>query len=465
MLVILISVTLISVYIIKLVDDFAFDEKKLDLTLKANILSSFAANSNFDEEEDIAKIKSYVEMVGDVRVIYLDKDSRVVYDTSHSLFLKGKIMIVPIISEALGGVDSIERMQENGNYYINVAVPVTKEGNTIGVIYLQSTADDMEEYLSRIRQNLFALSVVICIIVCLLSFALSNLFTAPVENMTAAIKYMSENEQREELDIRGSNEINELVDEFNKLVARINLVEERRQEFVSNASHELKTPLSSIKLVCDSILQNSDVDRDTINDFLFDMNDEVDRLTRITNKLLTLTKMDVSVQESSLIDHSLINVKSLIRRIVKALKPLADEKKIKFEVVLPEDVYASIDADKTWEAIYNLLDNSIKYTGEGGWVYIEMYREGRFMFITVADNGIGMAESEKEKVFDRFYRIDKARARETGGTGLGLSIAKSSVELHGGNIVVESHEGEGSLFRIIMPTVSRTPSNQSESVS
>jgi len=169
--------------------------------------------------------------------------------------------------------------------------------------------------------------------------------------------------------------------------------------------------------------------------------------------------MDVSIQESDLIDHSLINIKSLIRRVVKALKPLADEKKIKLEVLLPEDVYASIDADKTWEAVYNLVDNSIKYTGEGGWVYVEMYRDGRDVYITVADNGIGMPENEMEKVFDRFYRVDKARARETGGTGLGLSIAKSSVELHGGNITVESREGEGSLFRIKMPTVLGTSSS------
>lgn len=462
MLVILISVTLISIYIIKLVDDYALDERKIDLTLKANILSSFAADSNFEDEPNIEYIKNYLEIVGDSRVIYLDKNAKVLYDTSQSVELDGKIMIVPIVSKALDGNDAIERIDQDGESYINIAVPVTKEGNVIGVIYLQSSADDIEEYLLHIKQNLWVLSIVICVIVCLLSFALSNVFTAPIQNMTNAIKEMSENEQRKQLDIRGSNEINGLVNEFNKLVERINIIEERRQEFVSNASHELKTPLSSIKLVCDSILQNPEIDRDTINEFLYDMNDEVDRLTRITNKLLSLTKMDVLVQESDLMDHSLINIKSLMRKIVKALKPLADEKRIKLEVMFPEDVYARIDADKFWEAIYNIVDNSIKYTEEGGWVYVEMYRDSRYVYITVADNGIGMSKNDLEKVFDRFYRVDKARARETGGTGLGLSIAKSSIDLHGGVITVHSHEGEGSLVRIVMPTVVGMPPNQSE---
>jgi signal transduction histidine kinase len=141
-----------------------------------------------------------------------------------------------------------------------------------------------------------------------------------------------------------------------------------------------------------------------------------------------------------------------MRRIVKSLKPLAEEKKIDFEVLLPEDVFATVDADKLWEAIYNIVDNSIKYTGENGWVYVEMYRDKQEVYITVADNGIGMQEEETEKIFDRFYRVDKARARETGGTGLGLSIAQSSIELHGGKIYVESREDVGSLFRIIIPT-------------
>ena len=163
-----------------------------------------------------------------------------------------------------------------------------------------------------------------------------------------------------------------------------------------------------------------------------------------------------------MVELSVINLKGLMRRIVKSLKPLAEEKKIDFEILLPEDVYATVDADKLWEAIYNIVDNSIKYTGENGWVYVEMYRDKQEVYITVADNGIGMQEEETEKIFDRFYRVDKARARETGGTGLGLSIAQSSVELHGGRIFVESRENVGSLFRIIIPTVANLEEKKEE---
>ena len=190
-----------------------------------------------------------------------------------------------------------------------------------------------------------------------------------------------------------------------------------------------------------------------VNEFLYDMNDEVDRLTRITNKLLSLTKLDASAEESEMMELSVINLKNMMRRIVKALKPLAESKNINLETLFDDEVFVTADPDKLWEAIYNIAENSIKYTENGGWVYVEMYRDAQKVYITVADNGIGMKEEETDKIFDRFYRVDKARVRETGGTGLGLSIALSSVQLHGGEISVESHEGEGSLFRIIIPTV------------
>ena len=311
----------------------------------------------------------------------------------------------------------------------------------------------MVNFFSHVKYNLLMLSGVVCIIVGLLSIAFSDVITAPISRIAVQLKEMSNGQIRKTIDVRGSNEVNQVAEEFNKMVEQLNTVLARRQEFVSNASHELKTPLSTIKLICDSILQNPDVDMAVVNEFLYDMNDEVDRLTRITNKLLSLTKLDASAEESEMMELSVINLKNMMRRIVKALKPLAESKNINLETLFDDEVFVTADPDKLWEAIYNIAENSIKYTENGGWVYVEMYRDAQKVYITVADNGIGMKEEETDKIFDRFYRVDKARARETGGTGLGLSIALSSVQLHGGEISVESHEGEGSLFRIIIPTV------------
>lgn len=458
----LITLILVMGYVLNLVSEYSVNERRVDLLTKANILANFAAENDFEDLEGVKEFKGRAEIVGNARVMYIDEDAKVLFDTSEAANLAGKTMLVSQVANALGGTENIETKAENDKNYIIAAVPVRAAGMVSGVIYLQENADDMIAYHDHMKRSLLVLSAIMCVIIAILSLALSHLFTAPISKIKEKIKYMSENKIRKTIDYHGSNEINELVEEFNKMVAQLNVVEERRQQFVSNASHELKTPLSSLKLICDSILQNPDVDMEIVKEFLCDMNDEVDRLTRITNKLLSLTKMDASVEETEMVELSVINLKGLMRRIVKSLKPLAEEKKIDFEILLPEDVYATVDADKLWEAIYNIVDNSIKYTGEGGWVYVEMYRDKQEVFITVADNGIGMQEEETEKIFDRFYRVDKARARETGGTGLGLSIAQSSVELHGGKIFVESHEDVGSLFRIIIPTVANIEEKKEE---
>ena len=449
----LVTLVLIMGYVLNLVSEYSFNERRVDLLAKANIIANFAAHSDFQQLGEIKEFKQTVEMVGDARVMFLDEDAKVLFDTSEAANLVGKTMLVAQVAKSLEGQETVEKTTENDRNYIIVSVPVKAQGMVVGVIYLQDSSDSMVAYHEHMRKNLLVLSGVICVIVGILSLALSNLFTRPISKIKAKIKDMSDSKVRKTIDYRSVNEINELIEEFNKMVDRINIVEERRQQFVSNASHELKTPLSSLKLICDSILQNPDVDMEVVREFLCDMNDEVDRLTRITNKLLSLTKMDASAEEAEMVELSVINLKGLMRRIVKSLKPLAEEKKIDFEILLPEDVYATVDADKLWEAIYNIVDNSIKYTPDGGWVYVEMYRDRQEVYITVADSGIGMQEEETEKIFDRFYRVDKARARETGGTGLGLSIAQSSVQLHGGRIFVESREGVGSLFRIIIPTV------------
>ena len=456
----LVTLAVIIFYVQNIVSKYFFGNREVDLITKANILASLAAEN--DTGFGAKAFKNELEILGDSRVMCLDKDAVVLFDTSSGANLTGKTLPVKQVTDALLGSESVEKANDGDDLYINAAVPIINKNDVTGVVFLQSSANDIVSFLSELRNSLFGLSVVVCMLVGILILALSNVFTAPILNITGKIREMSLGGRRRHLDVNGSNEINALVSEFNKMVDEINTVSDRRQEFVSNASHELKTPLSSVKLICDSILQNPDVKMDVVNEFLYDMNDEIDRLTRITNKLLSLTKMDASAEESEMIELSKINLRGLVRRIIKALKPLADSKQIRIETLVTEDIFATVDSDKLWEAIYNIAENSIKYTEPGGWVYIEMYRDKQEVYITIADNGIGIKEEETDKIFDRFYRVDKARARETGGTGLGLSIARASIELHGGSIVVESEEGVGSLFRIIIPTVAAAGAQQEE---
>ena len=413
---------------------------------KANIAASVLESWN---DSELAQEYIYKEVIGDVRLLIINNDAKVIFDTAEKNSNVGKLANDTLILNALSGSNASDSVEQDGMLYTVAAVPVIKGGETVGAVYLKASAENITQYHNSLKTNIMILFFIVIIVSGLICWAVSHLFTVPINNFTSKIKQMHENDERHTVDISGSNEINVLVSEFNQMVENLDSIDKKRHEFVSNASHELKTPLSSIKLICDSILQNPEVDKTTVLDFLQDMNDEVDRLTRITNKLLALTKSDVS--EDAAFEFATLNIKTLSENVVKALRPLAMQKSIYIEEDYKENVFIRADADKIWEAIYNILDNSIKYTSEGGKVIITLSRDEENAYISIKDNGIGMAQDEINKVFDRFYRVDKARARETGGTGLGLSIALNSVQLHGGYINVESKEGEGSTFTIVLP--------------
>lgn len=456
--IILVTFLFISFYMLHILSEYTFQKRSVELLTVANIVSSFTSENSFVESPEQAEpLFEMLNIAEDSRVIILDKDAKVLYDTSKTANLTGKTMAEEQIINALSGNSTSKKIKYDDSYYIGIAVPVTKNAVNVGAVYLQSPSGDLDDIYDHFKRTLIVLGVVVCLFAIVVTMVMANVFTAPIAFLTTTITKISETDSRRPVNISGSREINQLVSAFNSMLEKINDLDNRRQEFVSNASHELKTPLSSIKLICDSLVQNPDVDRETVHEFLGDMNNEVDRLTRITNKLLSLTKIDTSLTESDLMEFKITNLKSLAGAVLKSLQPLAEQKNITLTACLAEDVFALVDADKIWEALYNIVDNSIKYTPRGGKVYVEMYRSEGKININIMDNGIGIAPEEKDKIFDRFYRVDKARARETGGTGLGLSIAMSSITLHGGTIEVESRENEGSLFKIVLPGSPQAP--------
>ncbi len=430
---------------------YAISTRKKSLLEEANILSVFASDYVAGQADISAFSPSLYIQDHEARAILLDRDSRVIYDAGAPLSGRGKIMSAPWILRAFSGENVTRLAEENELHYLLAAVPVYEKSEVAGVLILKTSTQSLYDFFSHMQYRLLILGISGSLLMGIFGIFISAIFTVPLSRLTGQIKEMSETDAHKLPPVRGGREISDLVSAFNLMVERVDDIDARRQEFVSNASHELKTPLSSIKLICDSLLQNPDTDRETVNEFLSDMNEQVDRLTRIVNKLLSLTKLDSSIEEGEVFQFATVNLQNLVQNVVRALSPLAREKNILIETHLPDSVFHRVDADKIWEAVYNILDNSIKYTMPDGRVYVELYRDEENVYITISDNGIGMAEQEFNKIFDRFYRVDKARARETGGTGLGLSIALSAVEIHGGFIEVESREEEGSLFRIVLP--------------
>ena len=268
--------------------------------------------------------------------------------------------------------------------------------------------------------------------------------------MVAVIRKMADGhlEQRVDYNIRSHNEVAQLARAYNNMADKLEKVEETRQTFVSNVSHELKTPLSSIKVLSESILLENDVPKEMYVEFLQDINSEVDRLTVIINDLLTLVKLD---QKEVPVNFEETDLNALLEEIVKRLTPMANQKNISIELNNVKPVTAEVDKVKFTLALSNLIDNGIKYTPDGGEVKVTVDADHQNAFITVSDTGVGIAEEELGKIFERFYRVDKTRDRETGGTGLGLSITHATVLMHNGSIRVSSKENEGTSFVVRVP--------------
>ena len=449
-LLIAITMVFITVYVTNSMRRYTLNQKEVQVLSQANVISGYIAQYQDLSESSINFLLQQQQLGSGGRVLMLDRDAVVTFDSNNGA-MQGRLMPSPMVLNAIRGNNTAEEGEDTtGELIISAAVPITKDRNVVGVIYYQASGAEISEYMDKIRGIMGMLTVLVSILVGVVGFIMAGIISEPVRSLTRQLEETSEESPDAVLEINAGGEIGTLVNSFNKLTAKIRSQEEKRQEFVSNASHELKTPLSSIKLIADSLLNAPNADRATVEEFLSDMNVQVDRLTRIVNKLLTLTKMDNSANVARM-EFAVLNLSEICANVVKALRPLAEQKSINLDFYADGAIYSRVERDRIWEAIYNILDNSIKYTPSGGKVSMDVSKEDGTAIITVEDTGIGIAPDELYKIFDRFYRVDKARARETGGTGLGLSIALTAVELHGGNIQVESEEGKGSKFIIIIP--------------
>ena len=217
---------------------------------------------------------------------------------------------------------------------------------------------------------------------------------------------------------------------------------------MSNVSHELKTPLTSMKVLSDSLLTQEDVPVELYKEFMGDLSEEIERENKIINDLLSLVKMDKTADTMNI---SSVNINTLVERILKQLRPIAAKNNIEvvFESFRP--VTAEVDEVKLSLAITNLVENAIKYNQENGGVHVALNADHKLCYIEVADSGIGIAPEETDHIFERFYRVDKSHSREIGGTGLGLAIARSAIVMHRGAIKVYSQPGKGTTFTVKIP--------------
>ena len=383
---------------------------------------------------------------GAYRVLILDNYCLVLNDSNNTEV--GKTKIIPEVINALERKKASYNIHTNEQSVYAAAHIQNDEFEIVGAVLLVSSIEDIFNSVSEIEQKLVMYTILTTLVMCVLVFAVSQVLIDPLSNILKVVQKMSDGHLDQRIEIYGRDEYAKLGHAFNEMAEKLEEVDKTRQEFVSNVSHELKTPLSSIKVLSESIMLQEDVPVQMYQEFLQDINSEVDRMTRVVSDLLQLVKLDQG--ELGLNIHT-TNINAMVSDILKRLSPLAEYKNISLLLEDVREVEIEADEMKLSSAISNVVDNAVKYTQSGGTVKVIVDADHQNAFVSVTDTGIGIKEEDQSKIFDRFYRVDKTRDRETGGTGLGLAITYSTVRLHNGSIRVTSKENDGTTFILRVP--------------
>lgn len=319
-----------------------------------------------------------------------------------------------------------------------------------GVMLTSVSTDNIVTNVELLRNQATILQFTAMILLIGIAWLLSHILVRPFDRVTSAIREINDGFNTEQISVPDYVETEHIVNAFNELLGRMRTLDESRQEFVSNVSHELKTPITSMKVLADSLISQEDVPIELYKEFMTDIAEEIERENKIITDLLSLVKMDKTSANLNIENR---NLNELIELILKRLRPIAKQRNIDVLYESAREVFAEIDEVKLTLAISNLVENAIKYNKEYGYVKVSLDADHQFATIMVEDNGIGIPEEAQEHIFERFYRVDKSHSREIGGTGLGLAIARNAILLHRGSIKIDSEEGQGTVFTVKIPII------------
>ena len=443
-----IALFFLNIYASGITQELFYNNKKASMIEKCKLASVDIANLNVLNSETVANTVENFEGLNATRLIITDDSGKSIYDSFHTTANENSYVLLPEIVTALYGNDVFYWRHENGAMISNAATPIYAYNMLIGCVYMSETDTVQGSLISTLQTSIFIITLVLEFVVILFSILFVQKYTKRLRKIMNSIRTVRKGDYSHKLDIGGSDELNSLSNEFNDLISRLQTSENKRSQFVSDASHELKTPLASIKLLSDSILQN-DMDAVTVKEFVGDIGKEADRLNRMSQKLLSLSKADTQLEDSKDVTYFV----PTIQRVVRMLSENAKSNNIELITNLEEDIPVQTLEDDLSQIIFNLVENGIKYNKQHGKLFITLQKQGQNALLTIRDTGIGIPEEAISHIFERFYRVDKARSRSTGGSGLGLSIVRSMVERNNGRITVNSIVGEGTTFTLSFPIV------------
>jgi signal transduction histidine kinase len=420
-----------------------------ELQSYSTVISNLVVSSGYLLEQNSVDVDNELSELTEVyqgRIMLVDSNLNIVKDTYG--LEEGKTVISTEVVKCMNRA-SAKYVDKLGDY-VQLTVPIVDASTQTvsGVIIMSFSTRNMEILATAVHQQIVTILLILAILLIALSIWYTVVLTRPLRKVTDSINEIAQGDMDVKLDIHGFSEVTSISDSFNQMIDVIQSSETQRQEFVSNVSHELKTPLASMKVLSDSLLSQKGMPEEIYREFLEDITNEIERMTKIINDLLSIVKME---KNSSQIQITNVSINEILETLLKRLQPIAAERQIELIYESFRPVMADVDEVKLSSAFNNLIENAIKYNYDAGWVRVTLNADHKFFYLTVADSGVGIPEDAQDKVFDRFYRVDKARSRETGGTGLGLSLTRSAILLHRGSIKLHSKLKEGTTFTVRIP--------------
>lgn len=445
--IILLHVIIVNTYEISLIEARKIEIRQQCSIISGEIVSSGSLSGMFSNEMSNV-LNWYADAYGG-RILVIDNGCRVLMDSFNADL--GKTIVSDSVFKALSGT-AYENYQEV-SHDLEFAVPIRDTEDelkpVLGVLVLSSSNEWIHDSLNRVEEAMQIIELILMALLVLFAIYFSYLCTRPINRVYRNMqKFHSGHFETSREEFHSYTEVDRILSSADEIIDQYKKMEESQEKFVSNVSHELRTPMTSIKVLTDSLIGQRDIDEETYQEFLSDISAEIDRENSMIEDLLSMSRLSNAADSLNI---KTVNINDFILELLKSLKPLAVQRNVELVYESFRKVEADIDAPKLSHAIMNLIENGIKYNHEGGYVKTGLDADHEFFFLRIEDNGVGIPEESVAHIFDRFYRVDDARSRETGGTGLGLSIAKQLVLLHDGVIKVESEENKGTTFTVRIP--------------
>lgn len=427
----------------------AISQRINELQSRGSVICNLVISSAYFTNDSSAEVDAELTQVADIfegRILIADSNLSVLRDTYG--LEEGKVILMEDVVRCLKGEETKIISHDKNNVELILAVQNPESDSVDGAVIMNFSLNRVNDLYDSMQTIALTLFLVLGLIIVVVSVLYSGRIVMPMKEVAGSIAMISSGDFNETMNLVGYTEAENIADNFNSMLSVLQNLEDARQEFVSNVSHELKTPITSVKVLAESLIEQEDVPVELYQEFMVDINEELERMNKIINDLLSLVKMDKNASE---VNISEVNINEFLESILKQLQPIADKRNIEiiFESVRP--VTAQVDEVKLSMAFRNLIENAIKYNYDNGWVRVSLNADHKFFYLRVSDSGVGIPEELQDNIFERFYRVDKARSRETGGNGLGLAITRNAILLHRGSIKVHSVEQQGTTFAVRIP--------------